>query len=108
MKKIFLAIIVFALTVNIARADFLGIYDNGNDGADDSVWVYLSMWDSLALKFEVPDTIFIDRFDPYGDTVSADTITSLTSLSFADGFYMKRYRAGGTSGQYSKISTAQV
>jgi len=58
------------------------------------------MWDSLALKPEAPDTLYIYRFDPGGDTITADTITSLTSLNFASGFYMKRYRAGSQEGQY--------
>ncbi|MCP4582266.1 MAG: hypothetical protein GY839_11675 [candidate division Zixibacteria bacterium] len=101
MKKIILITVIFVLIVDYARSDFLGIYDNGNEGADDSVWVYISMWDSLALKFESPDTIYINRFDPSGDTLSVDTITSLTSYNYADGFYMKRYRAGGTPGQYT-------
>ena len=106
MKHSFLAILLILYMMIPARADFLGIYDNGSDSPDDSVWVYISMWDSLALKFETPDTMFIYRFDPRGDTITADTIaadslTGLSSYNFANGFFMKRYRAGGDIGQYT-------
>jgi len=100
MNKPVLIVILFLITANLAWADFLGVYDKGNENADDSIWVYISMWDSLALKPEAPDTLFIYRFDPGGDTLTADTVVSLSSFNFASGFYMKRYRAGGQEGQY--------
>jgi hypothetical protein len=100
MKKIITIILLMILTT-LARADFLGFYDDGNEGADDSVWVYISMWDSLALKTAVPDTVFIFRFGPDGDTITADTIATLSSYNYGDGFYMKHYRAGDQPGQYT-------
>jgi len=100
MKKPAVILIIFLLFANLVRADFLGVYDKGNDNADDSVRVYITMWDSLALKPEAPDTLFIYRFDPNGDTLTADTIASPGALNFASGFYMKRYRAGSQEGQY--------
>lgn len=101
MRKSFNIFAFILILTSLAWGDFLGIYNNGTDSADDSVWVYFSMWDSLALKFEAPDTLYICRFDPTGDTLSAETITSLPSLCYASGYYMKRYRAGATTGQYT-------
>lgn len=101
MKKIILILSLFMVFIAEAPADFLGVYDNGNDSADDSVWVYFTMWDSLALKFESPDTMFVFCFGPVGDTVTADTITSPDSLNYSNGYYMKRYRAGLNTGQYT-------
>lgn len=101
MKKLFIVILLCLITATFAFADFLGFYDYGNESSDDSVWVYISMWDSLALKFESPDTLFIYRYTPGGDTLTADTITSLISLDYSSGFYMKRYRAGADIGQHT-------
>ena len=100
MRRLYITILL-CLALTIAQADFLGIYDDGIENSDDSVWVYISMWDSLALKFEQPDTLFIYRYMPCGEILTADTITSLTGLNYGGGYYMKRYWAGGDIGQYT-------
>ena len=101
MKKTFSIFLMILAMAGLIQADFLGIFSDGTTSPEDSVWVYVSMWDSLALKFETPDTLYILRYNPGGNTISADTITSPGPLTFADGFYMKRYRAGDASGQYT-------
>ncbi len=100
MRKLFAILLICLLGAAFTMADFLGYYDNGDDSADDSVWVYISMWDSLALKFEQPDTLFIYRYSPGGDTITADTISSPGMFGYSGGLYMKRYRAGENIGQY--------
>ena len=119
MKK-FLILLALMFLIGLANADFLGIFDNDNAAPDDSVWVYLPPYDSLALKFETPDTIFVWRIGPAGDTTSADTITSLSAYKRTPVSYQRRYRAsngssaqgqytvaiwGGSNGNYQTIAT---